>query len=219
MRATPRTLSWIAALAIFASCDQSSPARPEHVLLVLVDTLRADHLGSMGHPRSPTPAIDSVAEAGVIFEEAYAQSSWTSPSIVSLFTGRRLAEDRLDLPAALPTLAESFQRAGWATGAFIMNDIVHEKQGFARGFDHFEQMVPYFSENGPILEWLAAHEAERAFTYVHLNEVHDPYFAPEGHVCIHSGESPARRPAPVAVEPRATRRIRFCRSCAATTTA
>lgn len=183
MRATPRTLSWIEALALAlaASCDQSSPARPEHVLLVLVDTLRADHLGSMGHPRSPTPAIDSVAEAGVIFEEAYAQSSWTSPSIVSLFTGRRLAEDRLDLPAALPTLAESFQRAGWATGAFIMNDIVHEKQGFARGFDHFEQMVPY-SENGPILEWLAAHAAERAFTYVHLNEVHDPYLPPEPYV-------------------------------------
>ena len=187
MRATPRTLSWIAALAILASCERAPPARPEHVLLVLVDTLRADHLGSLGHPRSPTPAIDSVAARGVLFEQAYAQSSWTSPSVVALFTGRYLADDRLDLPAGLPTLAESFQGAGWATGAFIMNDIVHEKQGFARGFDHFEQMVPY-SENGPILEWLAAHAAERAFTYVHLNEVHDPYLPPEPH--LHWRKSP-----------------------------
>ena len=185
-RATPRALSRITVLAAGVSawsCSEAPAARPAQVLLVLVDTLRADHLGCLGHPRAPTPAIDSVAEHGVIFEEAYAQCSWTSPSIVSLFTGRRVAEDRLDLPAALPTLAESFHGAGWATGAFIMNDMVNAEQGFARGFDHFEQMVPY-SENKPILGWLAAHAAERAFTYVHLNEVHDPYLAPDGHVCI-----------------------------------
>jgi arylsulfatase A-like enzyme len=182
-RATSRARPATAALAALAAaaCGGSGPPPPEHVLLVLVDTLRADHLGSLGHPRGPTPAIDSVAARGVLFEEAYAQSSWTSPSIVSLFTGRRLAEDRLDLPAALPTLAESFQRAGWATGGFIMNDMVNAEQGFARGFDHFEQLVPY-SENGPILAWLAAHAGGRAFTYVHLNEVHDPYLPPPEHL-------------------------------------
>jgi arylsulfatase A-like enzyme len=131
----------------------------------------------------------------VLFEQAYSQSSWTSPSIVSLFTGRRLADDRLDLPTALPTLAESFHRADWATGAFIMNDMVNAEQGFARGFDHFAQMVPY-SDNGPILDWLSAHAGERAFTYVHLNEVHDPYLPPEPHV------HRRRAPDPVAPERR-----------------
>jgi len=173
----------IGAAALAAACGggaEDGPPRPvpRHVLLIVVDTLRADHLGCYGH-YSPTPAMDGVAARGVRFAQAIVQGSWTAPSMVSILTGRRLAEERLDVPAGLPTLAESFQRAGWTTGAFIMNDIVHQDRGFARGFDLFEQRVPYEWSTEEVARWIAAHAGEPTFTYVHLNEPHDPYLPPE----------------------------------------
>ena len=168
----------VAGLALACGCAPEEQAAIDHVLLVVVDTLRADHLGSYGHPRSPTPAIDSIAARGVRFAEAYSQCSWTAPSMVSLFTGRYLAEDRLEVPEGLPTLARSFQEAGWATGAFIMNDIVSAAGNFDEGFDEFVQLRPYES-NAPILDWIDRNAGGRAFTYVHLNEAHDPYELPE----------------------------------------
>jgi arylsulfatase A-like enzyme len=148
------------------------------VLLVVVDTLRADALGCYGHPLDPTPNMDALAAGGARFEQAIVQGSWTGASMVSMMTGRRLAEERLDIPTDLPTLAESFQAAGWATGGFIMNDIVNAETGFARGFDEFLQMTPY-SANDPIAAWVAAHADLPTLTYVHLNEAHDPYLPPE----------------------------------------
>jgi len=176
-----RRLALLIPLALSPACSDGGPERPvpDHVLLIVVDTLRADHLGCYGHPRAPTPAMDAVAAGGVRFADAVAQGSWTAPSMVALMTSRRLAEERLDVPADLPTLAESFQRAGWKTAGFIMNDIVSAKSGFARGFGPFEQMVPYDWELAPVAAWIETHAAEPTFTYVHLNEPHDPYLPPE----------------------------------------
>ncbi len=177
-----RALALILAAAL-AGCSRSQgddqrPV-PQHVLLIVVDTLRADYLGCYGHALDPTPNMDALAAAGARFEEAVVQGSWTGASMVSMLTGRRLAEERLDIPADLPTLAESFQAAGWATGGFIMNDIVNAETGFARGFDdEFLQMTPY-SANDPIAAWVAAHADVKTLTYVHLNEAHDPYLPPE----------------------------------------
>ena len=164
-------------LLLLAGCDGSSRTSidgPDHVVLILIDTLRADHLGGWGYEPGSTPALDRLASEGVRFERAISQSSWTAPSVLSLFTGRYLADDRLDLPGELTTLAECFQRAGWATRAFIYNDIINEENGFRRGFDEFTQHVPYTADE-PVAQWLASRAGEKTFTYVHLNEPHDPY--------------------------------------------
>ena len=164
-------------LLLLAGCDGSSRTSidgPDHVVLILIDTLRADHLGGWGYEPGSTPALDRLASEGVRFERAFSQSSWTAPSVLSLFTGRYLADDRLSLPGELTTLAECFQRAGWATRAFIYNDIINEENGFRRGFDEFTQHVPYTSDE-PVAQWLESRAGRKTFTYVHLNEPHDPY--------------------------------------------
>ena len=204
-----RAAALAAALALLVgACAERAPERPAHVLLIVVDTLRADHVGALGDwaPRgigpSPTPAIDALARRGAVFERAYAQSSWTAPSMVSLMTGRRVAGDRLAVPfaeqadptsgapalgdhalpgpARIPTIATSFRARGWSTAAFICNDIVSAENGYRGGFDVFEQHTPYVGFLEPIADWFARHAHEHTFTYVHLNEPHDPYRPPSG---------------------------------------
>jgi len=182
----PRFVLPLLLLAASACSEPAPPPRPtpEHVVLIVVDTLRADHLGAYGHDESTSPAIDALARRGVVFERATAQASWTAPSMVSLMTGRRIAGDRLDVPlegdARVPTIATSFARAGWTTAAFIYNDIVSVPNGYGGGFDVFEQHVPY-EPMDPVVEWIGAHADEPSFLYVHLNEPHDPYEPPTEH--------------------------------------
>lgn len=161
------------ALAALAACSHE-PQRPapEHVLLIVVDTLRADHLTPYGYGRETSPGIAELAARGVVFENAVSQCSWTSPSMVSLMTGAYIAEERLSIPPDRATLAECFQEAGYQTAAFISNDILSAENHFERGFDVFEQMVPY-AANDPIVRWIESAKGKKTFTYVHLNEPHD----------------------------------------------
>src|SRR5437667_1335103 len=85
--ARPTLRPWVLAACLLAACSRS-PARAPNVVVVLVDTLRADRLGVYGNTRGLTPFLDSLAERGVVFHQAYAQSSWTNPSVASLFTSR-----------------------------------------------------------------------------------------------------------------------------------
>jgi arylsulfatase A-like enzyme len=153
---------------------------PKHVLLVVIDTQRADHLSCYGYPRATSPSIDALAKEGVLFEHAVSQASWTLPSMVSMMTSSYVAEEVYGIPDEKATLAETFRKNGYATGAFICNDLLSPENHFQRGFDDFQwQLVPYGS-NQPILEWIRAHAQERTFTYVHLNEVHDDVKRPDG---------------------------------------
>ncbi|MCK6447545.1 MAG: sulfatase [Planctomycetes bacterium] len=153
------------------SCG-AEPAKPDHVVLIVVDTLRADRTTPYGHSRDTSPTLARIAKEGVLFENAVSQSSWTSPSMVSLMTGKYLAGERLTIPDEAPTLAESFQRAGYETAAFICNDILSEKTKFSRGFDVFEQLEPY-SDDARIVQWLESAKGKRTFTWIHLAEPHD----------------------------------------------
>jgi arylsulfatase A-like enzyme len=166
-------------LAAIPGCGDAAPSAPEHVLLIVVDTLRADHLGVFGHARPTSPNIDALARAGVLFETAISQSSYTSPSMVSLMTGRYVAKERADVPAELTTLAESFQGAGWATAGFCSNNVLSPENGFARGFDRYETLDDYGSDE-PLERWFASLGGKRSFTYVHIVEPHDPYVAKDG---------------------------------------
>ncbi|MCC7011201.1 MAG: sulfatase [Planctomycetes bacterium] len=173
------TVALVALCAALAGCPASEPPKPDHVLLIVVDTLRADHLGVMGYTRPTSPNIDALARGGVLFRRAFSQASFTSPSMVSLMTGRYIAKERLDIPGDLSTLAESFMRAGFATAGFSSNALVSPQNGFGRGFERFETL-PVYGSNDAIAQWMASVADKRSFTYVHINEPHDPYLAPEG---------------------------------------
>jgi arylsulfatase A-like enzyme len=115
-----------------------------NVVLLVIDTLRADHLSSYGYTRATSPAIDRLARDGVLFENAFATSSWTPVSHASIFTGRYGFEHGVEwnstLGPDLPTLAERLKSEGYRTAAFSGNrSWVTKSMGFDRGFIRFEE--------------------------------------------------------------------------------
>lgn len=168
-----RRAGFLFAAAALSGCGGGQPPAPRHVLLIVVDTQRADHLSCYGYPRPTSPVIDSLAKEGVLFEHCVSQASWTGPSMVSMMTASYIGEETLRIPDDKTTLAEVFREHGFATGAFICNDLLCPENRFERGFDTFECHLTPYGTNQPILEWIRAHKDGPSFTYVHLNEVHD----------------------------------------------
>jgi arylsulfatase A-like enzyme len=171
---------------------QAAP-RPRrlNVILYLIDTLRADHLGCYGYPRPVSPAIDAFAAEGVLFANAVAQSSWTRSSVASLFTGlwpgthgvhgRR---DRL-APEAV-TLAEILHDYGWETAGFVTNRNVARAFGLAQGFETY-RMLRHDDSSEEVhrraAAWLEDWRRQGAeapfFLYLHTVEPHSAYRPPE----------------------------------------
>ncbi len=129
-----------------ASPDESAPmsatGKP-NLLVILVDTLRADHLGVYGYDRPTSPRMDTLASQGVRFDRVVAQASWTKPSVASLFTGHYVHDHgvirSLDaLGDEIPTLAQLLDEAGYRTVAFSANPWITPEFRFSRGFDEFE---------------------------------------------------------------------------------
>ncbi|MCC6408015.1 MAG: sulfatase, partial [Planctomycetes bacterium] len=159
--------------SLIAACSGGAETpKPEHVVLIVIDTLRADRTTPYGHSRDTSPTLARLAKEGVLFENAVSQASWTSPSMVSMMTGKYMAGERLTIPDDHPTLAEGFERAGYETAAFICNDILSDKTKFQRGFDVFEQLEPY-SDDAKIVQWLESGKGKKTFTWIHLAEPHD----------------------------------------------
>ena len=137
----------MAFLVALLACSQpqlpvGNKGRPD-VVLVSIDTLRADHLSAYGYKRPTSPFIDELASNGVLFENARSASPWTLPAHVTLFTGQqpsthRVVEDSLSLSEEVPSLPERYRSAGWATGGFVSTLYVSTLFGFQRGFDRFE---------------------------------------------------------------------------------
>jgi len=124
---------------------QISPDAP-NVVLVIVDTLRADHLPCYGYHRLTSPHLDQLASKGVLFENAIATSSWTLPSHASMLTGLYSSEHRAlrfpdQLPANIPTLAEALSKAGYRTAAFSGSPFFTRRQGLGRGFGDFQDRL------------------------------------------------------------------------------
>lgn len=121
----------------------AAPARPVNVVIVLVDTLRADHLGTYGYPRPTSPHIDRLARSSVVFEEAISQATYTKPAVASLLTGsfvhrHGVISSRDALGPELTTLAEQLRAHGYQAAAFSANPWITPEFRFERGFDHFE---------------------------------------------------------------------------------
>ncbi len=132
---------WLTEKIQAARLPAAAPAAP-NVVVIIVDTLRADHLSSYGYERQTSPFIDSLAAQGVRFETAIAPSSWTQPSHASMLTGRYTYETQAEtqpLDDTYPTIAEVMQANGYRTGAFSANTLFFtRRQGHGRGFLHFE---------------------------------------------------------------------------------
>ena len=113
-------------------------------VVIVVDTLRADHLSLYGYARDTSPNLARIAEQGVTFENAISASSWTLPSHASMVTGRYPHEHDTEIESAvldghLPMIGEEFQKLGYRTGAFSANNAFFNRaHGFGRGFQHFE---------------------------------------------------------------------------------
>ena len=120
-----------------------------NVILILVDTLRADHLSCYGAKANHTPAIDGLAADGTRFAHAYAQASWTRPAVATIFSSlypstHRAIHKSDALPDAVVTLAEVMQRAGYSTIGFANNINVAPLFGFQQGFDEYVFLEPEF---------------------------------------------------------------------------
>ncbi|HTF88507.1 MAG TPA: sulfatase [Planctomycetota bacterium] len=175
-------ISWFFALvlcaAAFPACG-SDYRKPRHVVLIVVDTLRADHLSTYGYRRPTSPELDKLAAEGAVFEHAVSQCSWTQPSMVSMMTGAYLADELREIPESKTTLASVFQKEGFATAAFIYNNVLNDKNGFQRGFDVFDFEDPPYQPITKISDWITANKGKQTFTFIHLNEAHDPYETPD----------------------------------------
>ena len=122
--------------------DAPRQTRP-NVLFIVIDTLRADHLGCYGYGRPTSANIDRLAAQGVLFEQCEAPASWTFPSVMSMFTGllpvvHGCVEGHEVLSTAIPTLPERFRKKGYFCGAIISNPQLYARFGFGRGFDPYD---------------------------------------------------------------------------------
>jgi len=123
------------------ACGAGEP-RPPDIVLISIDTLRADHVGAYGYPKPTTPNLDALAREGVVFENAIADTSWTLPSHASLLTGasslvHSVIDDTRALAPERETLAERLRAAGYRTEAIVSAPYLHPIFGFAQGFDRY----------------------------------------------------------------------------------
>lgn len=169
-----------------------SPAPGPNVLFILIDTLRADRLGCYGNDSGLTPFMDRFASSATVFRNAYAASSWTAPSVASLFTSRYLSQHGVvsvvtKLNASELTLPEVLSQHGYHAGAVVANDVVSARIGYDQGFESFRNVAP---NAAPVLaqglEWLddvRAHQAASPILlYLHFMDPHWPYTPPQEYV-------------------------------------
>ena len=188
-------LAGVLGLALLGGCSKRPAFR--NVLLISIDTLRADHLSAAGFPGATTPNIDSVAKQGILFTAARTPVPMTLPAHVSMLTGTlpptHAVRDNLQnrLPDASLTLAEMLKARGFATGAIVSSFVLDRRFGTSQGFDSYDDRFEAVHKIGDISErkgdettrhsreWLEAHKERPFFLFVHFYDPHDPYEPPE----------------------------------------
>ncbi len=215
MKDTNRKLGAILALLVSiggASCTSSERSAGPNVVLVTIDTLRADRMSVYGYERATTPFLEQLASRATLFENAHSTSSWTAPSMASLFTSlpprshgivtgfvdKRKVLNQERLSDDFDTLAEVLKRRGYQTFGISTNGHLTEATGFAQGFDVLEE-----------LDWQSAAEVnEKAlllgdrlqaaspfFLWVHYLDPHWPYEERQPWVDEYRAASPPPTPA------------------------
>lgn len=189
----------LALAALVGAASAWADTRPPNVILVVIDTLRADRLGGRyGRLRRLTPFLDDLAVRGTVFTNAYAPSSWTCPSIASLFTSRYPSQHHVAsfdsvLQPAEVSLAESLNPLGYRGAGFLANFRLTADLGYGQGFAFWDPIFPPQPEidakvrGGRLREqakaWLGANASVGTrtplFLYLHYLEPHAPYDPPE----------------------------------------
>ncbi len=165
-----------------------------NIILITVDTLRADTLGAYGHSEDTSPWLDSLAERGVLAERAFGGSSWTVPSMATIFTGlypfqhgvqnglvvKGNVTDQPVLPGVHTTLAEQLKEAGYTTFGIATNRHLSQMQGFGQGFDFFHNQgfVSGYKLHEVLSDWATEIQWARPyFLWLHFFDPHDRYQA------------------------------------------
>jgi arylsulfatase A-like enzyme len=190
----PTAIALLAASSLAAACSEPEEDHRGryNVVIVSIDTLRADHLASYGYARDTAPNIRArIAEEGVVFERAYSQSPKTGPAHMTMLTGllpdahgvKNMADDAENrkLSPGIQTLATMLRNEGYRTGAFTAKGHVVEELGFDQGFDVFRGGggVHGIFQNG--MSFVEEVAGQRFFLFVHTYEVHDPYTPPRAY--------------------------------------
>lgn len=195
----------VVGLAALGRCaSRPDPSAAASLIVVTLDTTRADRVGAFGGRSVPTPNLDRVARQGTIFPRAYAVAPLTLPSHASIFTGRfpgshgARHNGLYRLQAAETTLAEHLKAAGFETAAFTAALVVARGTGLEQGFDLYDEVPPPAAQrvegvttlqeaqrtaeevNASVFAWLENPPAGRFFLWVHYYDPHWPYDPPEG---------------------------------------
>jgi arylsulfatase A-like enzyme len=162
------------------------PGEPPNVILIAVDTLRADRLSAYGYDQPTSPRIDALADDGVLFLDAVSQSNWTVPSFASIFTGKIVPRHGLAtfanrLAPGAVTLPGLFRDGGWRTHAVLYKAALYQRldRGFETTFNVPLQEHRADRNLGTALEWLHRRRDERFFLYLHFDDPHQPFSQPE----------------------------------------
>ncbi len=199
MTKTPPLL--LPALVLFTTClfSAEAGAQPPDVVLITLDTLRADALGSSGNPKAATPNLDRLAAVGRVFPRAHAHNVVTLPSHTNILTGlypyqHGVRENSgFKLAADVPTLATMLKAAGYETAAFVAAFPLDSQFGLDRGFDVYDDQFPKGSRPTEFVmaerrgdevvararAWWDGHRGKKRFLWVHLFDPHAPYSPPE----------------------------------------
>jgi arylsulfatase len=198
-RRRPHRLAGIAAFALGIACG--SPEPPRGLLLVTVDTLRADALGAYGAQGGLTPRLDDLARASLVFDSAYAPAPFTYPSIAAILSGRYpgalgIQTNLSQIPPDVPTLASALAAHGFRTGAVVSSYVLRGKARLAHAFEIYDDTLSPSAKPGGLQERIApattdaalaaldrlvaAQEggAPRFFLWVHYQDPHGPYTPP-----------------------------------------
>lgn len=180
----------------------SAQAQRPNVILITLDTTRADRMGFLGNKKGLTPSLDAVAREGVVFTQAYAQAPITTVSHSTIFTGtypqfHRVNDFGKRIPASLPVISELFKKQGYKTAAFVGSIILDPHGAMAPGFDRgFDTYVAGYRRRNSgddryktmehraeetitrALAWLGNNSSGPVFLWIHIWDPHEPYEAP-----------------------------------------
>ncbi len=191
------------AVAAMVSCKstpqhkaESTAMKPMNVVLITLDTVRADHLHCYGNDKIQTPNIDALAASGVQFEKAVAQTPLTQPSHASMFTGENPNVHNVRdtggfaLQPSSVTMATILQRHGWDTAGFISASVLTKMFGFNQGFATYDDQLEHRNRRDPVstraadvtadhaIQWLQQQSGKPYFLWVHFYDAHFPYDPP-----------------------------------------
>ena len=201
---------WI--LLVFFHSYRVIAGVPPNIILITLDTTRADRMGFLGSKRGLTPNLDALARQSVVFTHAFAQAPLTTASHATILTGtypvfHRVNDFGMPLPAKIPDIAELFHEHGYKTAAFVSSIVLDPKAGLApgfdRGFEHYDagfgvrragksryEQIERRAEKtvSRATAWIRANTKGPFFLWMHLYDPHDPYEPPEPYATKYAKE-------------------------------